>query len=80
MPDMSANRPPVVATIVIPTRDRPELLERAVESALAQTVRDIQVVVVDDGSSRPVQLPPDPRLEVVRNPHPWGSRPPATSA
>jgi hypothetical protein len=70
MPDMSANRPPVVATIVIPTHDRPELLERAVASALAQTVPEIQVMVVDDGSTRPVQLSPDPRLDVVRNPPP----------
>ena len=70
---MSANRLPVVATIVIPTHDRPKLLERAVASALAQTVPEIQVVVVDDGSTRPVQLPHDPRLEVVRNPHPLGA-------
>jgi glycosyltransferase involved in cell wall biosynthesis len=72
MADMSANRLSVRATIVVPTRDRPELLGRAVAGALAQTVPDIQVVVVDDGSAEPVQLPPDPRLEVVRNPHPLG--------
>jgi glycosyltransferase involved in cell wall biosynthesis len=69
---MSANRLPVRATIVVPTRDRPELLGRAVAGALAQTVPDIQVVVVDDGSAEPVQLPPDPRLEVVRNHQPLG--------
>ena len=68
---MSAPRP--AATIVIPTHDRPELLERAVASALAQSVPDLQVVVVDDGSAQPVRLAsPDPRLEVVRNPHPQG--------
>jgi glycosyltransferase involved in cell wall biosynthesis len=56
------------ATIVIPTHDRPRLLERAVASALAQTVQDIQVVVVDDGSAEPVRLPQDdPRLVVIRN-------------
>ena len=70
---MSATRPPVVATIVIPTHDRPGLLERAVASALAQTVHDLQVIVVDDGSTEPVQLPPDPRLQVVRNPRPLGA-------
>jgi glycosyltransferase involved in cell wall biosynthesis len=43
-----------------------------VAGALAQTVPDIQVVVIDDGSAQPVQLPPDPRLEVVRNPQPLG--------
>lgn len=36
-------------TVVIPTRNRPELVTRAVRSALAQTIRDIEVVVVIDG-------------------------------
>jgi glycosyltransferase involved in cell wall biosynthesis len=72
-PAMSGNRSPVVATIVIPTHNRPGLLERAVASALAQTTPDLQVVVVDDGSTPPVRLPsPDPRLQVVRNPRPLG--------
>jgi glycosyltransferase involved in cell wall biosynthesis len=62
------------ATIVIPTHDRPLLLERAVRSALAQTVEDIQVVVVDDGSAEPVRLGiKDPRLLVVRNPRSLGA-------
>jgi glycosyltransferase involved in cell wall biosynthesis len=56
------------ATIVIPTHNRPRLLERAVRSALAQTVQDIQVVVVDDGSAEPVRFDrPDLRLVVIRN-------------
>lgn len=62
------------ATIIIPTHDRPELLERAVASALAQTVRDLQVVVVDDGSAEPVRFErPDPRLLVLRNPKALGA-------
>jgi glycosyltransferase involved in cell wall biosynthesis len=66
--------PRLAATIIIPTHDRPELLERAVASALAQTVRDIQVVVVDDGSAEPVRLErPDPRLLVLRNPQALGA-------
>jgi hypothetical protein len=45
-----------------------------VAGALAQSVPDIQVVVVvDDGFTRPVRLAPDPRLEVVRNPTPLGA-------
>ena len=68
-------------TIVIPTHDRPRLLERAVASALAQTVQDMQVVVVDDGSAEPVRFEqPDPRLVVLRNPRALGARPPATPA
>jgi glycosyltransferase involved in cell wall biosynthesis len=36
-------------SVVIPTRNRPELVLRAVRSALAQTFRDIEVIVVIDG-------------------------------
>jgi glycosyltransferase involved in cell wall biosynthesis len=67
---VSAPRPR--ATIVVPTRDRPGLVARAVASALAQTVPDLQVIVVDDGSTPPVRLTPDPRLLVLRTPQPRG--------
>lgn len=36
-------------SVVIPTRSRPELVTRAVRSALAQTFEDIEVIVVIDG-------------------------------
>ncbi|MCP5027449.1 MAG: glycosyltransferase family 2 protein [Actinomycetia bacterium] len=49
-----------VATI-IPTYRRPQQLLAAVESALAQTVTDQVVVVVDDGAGLP-RLPDHPRL------------------
>jgi len=55
-------------SIVIPTRDRPRLLSCAVESALAQTLRDIEVIVVDDGSSEPAKLFHDPRLSIINLP------------
>ncbi|MDP8958475.1 MAG: glycosyltransferase family 2 protein, partial [Actinomycetota bacterium] len=51
-----AARPVPEATIVITTHDRPELARRAVRSALAQTVRDVEVIVVDDGSQEPFHL------------------------
>jgi glycosyltransferase involved in cell wall biosynthesis len=38
-----------VVSVVIPTRNRPHLLMRAVRSALAQTLQQIEVVVVVDG-------------------------------
>jgi glycosyltransferase involved in cell wall biosynthesis len=49
---MKASARPIV-TVVIPTRNRPELVLRAVQSALKQTLLDIEVIVVIDG--------PDPR-------------------
>jgi hypothetical protein len=53
-------------SIVIPTRDRPELLRAALRSALAQEGADVEVLVVDDGSQPPVALDDDPRLRVLR--------------
>ncbi len=38
-----------LVTAVIPTRNRPELVLRAVRSALAQTYANLEVVVVIDG-------------------------------
>jgi glycosyltransferase involved in cell wall biosynthesis len=54
-------------TVVVPTRDRHDLVGEAVDSALGQRDADVEVVVVDDGSRDPVQLPTDPRLRVVRH-------------
>jgi glycosyltransferase involved in cell wall biosynthesis len=45
---MSRPTPPIV-TVVIPTHNRPGLVVRAVVSALAQTLTEIEVVVVIDG-------------------------------
>jgi len=38
-----------IVSVVIPTRNRPELVLRAVRSALAQTLPELEVVVVIDG-------------------------------
>jgi glycosyltransferase involved in cell wall biosynthesis len=47
----------MLISVVIPTRGRPELLLRAVKSALAQTYQNIEVIAVIDG--------PDPRSSEV---------------
>lgn len=61
----------VIVTVVIPTRGRPDLLQRAVRSALAQTLRAIEVVVVIDGEDPGTSVAmervarQDPRLRVL---------------
>ncbi|MDH6123743.1 glycosyltransferase family A protein [Kitasatospora sp. GP82] len=57
-------RPSALVATVVPTYRRPEGLRRAVATALAQTVRDQVVIVVDDGAGLP-ELPDDPRLFAV---------------
>ena len=59
-------------SIIIPTRDRPHLLPRAVKSALEQTFADLEVIVVDDASTQLVELPEDPRLRIIRLSKPRG--------
>ena len=56
-------------SVVIPTKDRPELLRQAVSSALAQEGVEVRVVVVDDGGAVPAEqaLPDDTRIQVHRN-------------
>lgn len=60
----SAPLPKAAVATVIATYRRPERVTRAVRSALAQSVRDHVVIVVDDGGGLPA-LPADPRLHAV---------------
>ena len=60
-------------SIYIPTKNRSELVRRAINSALNQDYKDLEVIVVDDGSTddTPNMLQAmkgqDPRLVVLRN-------------
>mgnify|MGYP006267208753 CR=1 FL=1 len=60
-----------LATIVIPSYNHAPYLRQAVDSALSQTIRDIEVVVVDDCSSDDsleiLSLIEDSRLKILVN-------------
>jgi glycosyltransferase involved in cell wall biosynthesis len=58
--------PSARVAVITPTYRRADRLLTAVTSALNQTVRDIVVVVVDDGGGELDGLPDDPRLVVLR--------------
>jgi glycosyltransferase involved in cell wall biosynthesis len=53
-------------SVIVPTYRRPALVREAVDSVLAQTVGDLECIVVDDGGFVPLELPPDRRVRLVR--------------
>jgi glycosyltransferase involved in cell wall biosynthesis len=65
-------------TAVIPTRDRPQLVLRAVRSALAQTYKELEVIVVVDGpdavTSDALATIVDDRLRVIVLPQSQGAQ------
>jgi GT2 family glycosyltransferase len=67
----SAKLPTV--SVLLPTYDRAEYLGAAIESVLGQTFGDLELIVVDDGSTdgtdRLLAAITDPRLWVVRGRH-----------
>jgi glycosyltransferase involved in cell wall biosynthesis len=64
-------------TVVIPTLNRPELVTRAVRSALEQTLREVEVVVVIDGpdeaTHKALAAIGDSRLRVLELPERGGA-------
>jgi glycosyltransferase involved in cell wall biosynthesis len=48
-----------LVSVIVPTRDRPDLLANAIRSALGQSYDTIEICIVDDGSDPPVTLAPD---------------------
>ena len=62
---VTVDRTPLFS-VVIATHNRPVFLAEAIDSVLAQTVQDFEVVVVDDASDPPVPPHADPRVRIVR--------------
>ncbi len=74
-----------LVSVVIPTYQRPELVKRAVRSALNQTLSQIEVIVViNGGDGEPTQRSlaeiADPRLRIIQLPVNLGNAAPARNA
>lgn len=62
-------------SVIISTWNRPKLLQRALDSVLAQTFTDFEVIIVDDCSDKPVNLKlpkNENRVTVIRLPYNTG--------
>lgn len=53
-------------SVIIPTYGRPRFLGEAIDSVLAQTVGDLECIVVDDASEATVAVPDDDRVRLIR--------------
>lgn len=66
------NRTPLVS-VVIPTYNRAAFLTEAVDSVLAQTCTDLELIIVDDGSTDRTAMMvaeiADPRVNLISLPH-----------
>ncbi len=62
--------PGPVVSVILPTHNRASLLPRAIESVLSQDYTDLELIVIDDGSTDQTQVVvgeiTDPRLRYVR--------------
>ncbi len=53
-------------SIILATHSRPVWLAEAIDSVLAQTIRDFELLVIDDASDPPAAVVSDPRIRLVR--------------
>jgi glycosyltransferase involved in cell wall biosynthesis len=64
-------------SVIVPTANRPQLVTRAVKSALAQSLTNIEVVIVIDGpdpeTTQALNAIADHRLRLIQNTRPRGS-------
>lgn len=62
----------IEVSVVIPTHNRPAELQRSVKSVLAQVDVEVEVCVIDDGSTPPATVVADPRVRLIRHDTPKG--------
>ena len=68
---MESDKTPLVS-VIIPTYNRANLLKRAIKSVLDQTYKNLEIIIVDDGSTDNtkdiVKTFSDPRIQYIRLP------------
>ena len=66
-----AATPAPTVSVIVCTYNRPAGLRRALASVWRQDVREVEVIIVDDGSDEPVRLPEPPHGEIrlIRTEH-----------
>jgi len=62
----------IAVSVVIPTHNRPAELQRAVASVLAQVDVEVEVCVIDDGSTPAATIVADQRVRLIRHDTPQG--------
>jgi len=74
---MSASGRVPAVSVVMPVYNEAAFVEAAIQSVLRQTLRDLELVIVDNGSTDDspeiLRRIDDPRVRVFRNPHNLGS-------
>lgn len=73
-----SNKVQKLVSVYIPTRNRPLLLMRAVDSVLKQSWRNFEIIVIDDASDDPTpeilaKLSKEHPLKIIRNESPKGA-------
>lgn len=73
---MSAGKPEPLASIILPTYNSADGLAKTVSSILHQTLTDLELIIVDDGSADKTGSVlaefTDPRITVIRHPENFG--------
>ena len=54
-------------SIIIPYYDRPQKIHRCVNSVLAQSYQDFEILIIDDHSPEPLRSFADDRIKIFRN-------------
>ena len=59
--------PVPLVSVLLAVHDDKRFLREAVDSVLGQTLTDLELILVDDGSAEPLESVADPRVRILRN-------------